>query len=253
MANKKLIVGNWKMNPTSRDEARQLVKGIKRAAGKIKNAGMVICPPFVFLRDAKELLNGGRVSLGAQDIFWELNGGAHTGEISGVMLKELGVRFTLIGHSERRAIGETDEMVNKKIKAALKVGIVPIVCVGEKERDSHGYYMAAVKSQVEYGFAGVPGTALKNCIIAYEPIWALGNKDFETPAPETAVEMNIFIKKTLAETHGVRRAHDIRVLYGGSVNPKNAGDFLKEKDIAGLLVGRESLDAKKFLAIASLS
>lgn len=238
------------MNPDSREDARSLIKEIKRKLGKIRKAELVVCPPFPYLGDVKEAIGQSKLALGAQDLFWEKEG-AYTGAVSGAMLRELGARFVIIGHSERRALGETDAEVNKKVKAALRQKLVPVVCVGERERDTHGYYLAAVKRQVEHAFAQVPGTALKNCVIAYEPIWAVGNKDFETPTPEGAVEMNIFIKKTLADTHGARRAHDIRVIYGGSANPKNAPEFLKEKDIAGLLVGRESLHAQKFLAIAA--
>ncbi|MFA5841484.1 MAG: triose-phosphate isomerase [Candidatus Paceibacterota bacterium] len=249
---RKLIVGNWKMNPETRDQARRLMSDIKRASVKAKGADIVVCPPFTYLRDAKEILNRGKAALGAQDMFWE-GMGAYTGEISPVMLRDLGVRFSIIGHSERRSLGETDEMVNKKVKAALKYKIVPIICVGEKERDTHGYYLATVKGQVEQAFSQVAGTMIKNCVIAYEPVWAVGNKDFESVTPHDAVEMSIFIRKTLADRYGAKKVSEIRVLYGGSVNAKNAGDFLNEKDIAGLLVGRESLDAKKFLAIAASS
>lgn len=239
------------MNPGSRDMTRRLAKDIKRASTKIKLAEIVVCPPSVFLHDVMDILGKGKISLGAQDIFWE-NSGAYTGEVSGEMLKNLGVKFAIIGHSERRKLGETDEMVNKKVKAALKNNIVPIICVGERERDSHGYYMATVKKQTEHAFSGVPGTALKNIIVAYEPVWAVGNASFESAAPETAVEMTIFIRKTLADNYGAKRVLNLRVLYGGSVNYKNAREFLIEKEVAGLLVGRESLDAKKFIAIASI-
>lgn len=248
---KKIIAGNWKMNPDSRDEARRLISEVKRSAGKAKKADIVICPPFTYLRDAKEILGQNKVLLGAQNMSSE-PAGAYTGEISGAMLKDLGIKFVIIGHSERRRLGESDETVNKKVKAALKLGIVPIVCVGERERDSHGYYIATVKGQVEAAFAGVPSTMLKNCVVAYEPIWAVGNASFDSATPHDAVEMTIFIKKTLADSHGTKRAHDLRVLYGGSVNAKNAGEFLREKEVAGLLVGRESLDASKFLAIVAL-
>ena len=247
---KKLIVGNWKMNPQSRDLACQLAKDIKRSSVKLRGAGIVICPPVVYLRDVMDAFGKGKTALGAQDIFWE-ESGAYTGEISASMLKDSGARFVIIGHSERRALGETDEMINKKIKTALKNNIVPIVCVGERERDSHGYYMAAVKRQTEHAFLGVPGTALKNIVVDYEPVWAVGNKDFETPIPHDAVEMAIFVRKTLADSYGAKKVGDLRVLYGGSVNAKNAGEFLREKEIAGLLVGRESLDAKKFMAIVN--
>lgn len=249
---KKLIVGNWKMNPSSGKEARLLVKEIKREVAKVRGVDIVVCPPFTYLRDVKEILGQNKILIGAQDMSWAPEG-SYTGEISGAMLKGLGVKYVVVGHSERRKDGESDEMVNKKVKAALRMGIIPIVCVGERERDSHGYYIAAVKSQVEAAFVGVPSTMLKNCVIAYEPIWAVGNADFDAAMPHDAVEATIFIKKTLADTHGAKRAHDVRVLYGGSVNTKNADEFLREKEVAGLLIGRESLVAKKFSAIAALS
>ncbi len=239
------------MNPTTRDEARRLSSDIKRGAVKIKNANIAVCPPFVFARDAMEIFDGGKILVCAQDIFWK-ESGAYTGEISGLMLKNLGVKLVLVGHSERRTLGETDDIVNKKVKSAIKLGLVPIICVGEKERDNHGYYLATVKKQIEHAFAGIPGTMLKNTVVAYEPIWAVGNVEFKTATPHDAVEMAIFIKKVLADRYGAERAHDIRILYGGSSNPQNAGGFLAEKEIAGLLIGRESLDAKKFLAITAL-
>lgn len=239
------------MHPSTEAEAKRLFADIKKGALKMKGADIVVCPSFVHLREAKQVLNKSRVALGAQDIFWE-ESGAYTGEISPSMLRDLGVKFAIIGHSERRALCETDEMVNRKIKTALKHKIVPVICVGERERDTHGYYLAAVKRQVEHAFVGIAGTMIKNTVIAYEPVWAVGNKNFETPTPHDAVEMTIFIRKTLADKYGAKKVSDIRIIYGGSANPKNAGDFLREKEITGLLVGRESLKVKDFLAIATL-
>lgn len=238
------------MNPDSIEGAKLVAREIKRGAGKIKS-DIVLCPPVVYVKEIKDLLGRGKISLGAQDVSGEQNG-AHTGEVSASMFKNIGVGFAIIGHSERRALGETDETVNKKIKMAIKSKLIPIVCVGEKERDSHGYYLAFVKKQIEDAFAGIAGTIVSNIIVAYEPIWAVGNKDFQTATPHDAVEMALFIKKTLADRYGAKRASLLRVIYGGSINSKNAGEFLVEREIAGLLVGRESLSPKQFLDIASI-
>ena len=240
------------MNPETRDEARKIFQELRRSSIQLKKADIVVCPPFIFLHGAREWMGKGKLLLGGQDIFWETNG-AYTGEISGPMLRNAGVKFCIVGHSERRAIGETDDMINKKTKSALKAGIVPVICVGEKERDNHGYYLAAIKKQVEHAFAGISGSALKNCIVAYEPVWAVGNKNMAIPEPRDVVEMSIFIKRTLADSHGPKRVKDLRVIYGGSANERNAAGFLKENEIAGLLVGRESLNVKKFLNMTTLA
>lgn len=247
---KKLIIGNWKTNPDSGEEAKSIARAIKRGAGKAKS-DIVICPPFIYLGAVKNILGKGKIMIGAQDVSGEING-AHTGEVSADMIRDAGARFAVIGHSERRAMGETDETINKKVKSALKSRLIAVLCVGERERDSHGYYLAAVKKQIEHAFAGIPGTLLPNIVVAYEPVWAVGNKNFHTATPHDAVEMALFIKKTLADKYGAKRASSLRVLYGGSVNSKNAGEFLAENGIAGLLVGRESLSPKQFLAIASV-
>jgi len=241
---KYLIVANWKMNPKSRKEVAQFIRLFKKGAGRIRNADVIIAPPFPYI---PFIPKSGRYALGAQNLFWESEG-SFTGEVSGNMLKEFGVRYAIVGHSERRRhLGETDEMVNKKLKQVLAIGIRPILCVGELKRDSEGAFFSFIKKQIESAFHRVKADDAPRVIIAYEPIWAIGTG---RPArPEDAREASLFIKKTIASLYGLKTARKIRVLYGGSVDGKNAGAFLKEREVAGLLVGRESRHAEKFLAI----
>lgn len=248
----KIIIGNWKMNPLTSKEAVGIVKELKKASLRLKNTQVVVCPPAVFLKDIQSELKKTKFSLGVQNIFWE-NDGAYTGELSAKMAKGFGASYVIVGHSERRALGETDEQVNLKVKNALKNGLSVVLCVGEKERDKHGYYLGFVKDQVEKALNKVSGTSLKNIVIAYEPVWAIG-KDAESPAkPEDLFEMIIYIRKMISDTYGKKGVESIKIIYGGSVNSKNAESFLKEGDAQGLLVGRDSLKANKFLEIVGLT
>jgi len=244
---KKLIVANWKMNPQTAKEAQEIFNATLRAAKKIHNAKIVVCPPFIWL----SLLSGKPLlSLGAQDIFWEEEG-SYTGEISAKMLKNLGVEYVIIGHSERRRLGETDEAINKKIRQALKNHLKVIFCVGEFERDEENNYFQFVKNEILKGLDKIPANLFKNLIITYEPVWAissvnkLGKARFNADTPENAQEMAIYIKRVLVSLFGkvVRKSP---VLYGGSVDAKNAESFLKKEGIDGLLVGRTSWSAKTF-------
>ena len=167
------------------------------------------------------------------------------------MLKNNGVSFVIIGHSERRTLGESDEVVKKKLRGALKGGLIPILCVGEKERDTHGYYLATVKRQLEGAFFGISGNVAAKVIIAYEPVWAVGNKNFSSANPSEALEMAIFIRKTLADFYGSKRGSSFAVLYGGSVTKETASDYLVHDAVDGLLVGRESLKASSFSEIVN--
>ncbi len=237
------------MNPDSASEAVLLAKGIEKGISKPGNE-VVIAPPFPFLSAVKKVIK--RAKLGAQDDFWE-NSGAHTGEVSPAMLKNSGVEYVIIGHSERRRLGETDEMINKKIKASLKAGLKAILCVGEPKRGTDlrfkNYELRKAKNyvrmQLNKDLKGILKSKFinpKSLIVAYEPIWAIGTG--KSDKPEDTTEMAKFIKGKV----GVR----VPVLYGGSVTSQNAGSFLKYKEIDGALVGGASLKSEEFNKIINI-
>lgn len=248
----KLVVANWKCNPATRQEAERLLNTVKRGAGRFKKAEVVFCPPFVWLSLFHECLYG------AQDCYWE-NRGAFTGAVSPLMLKNMGCQYVILGHSERREyFNETDETVNLKIKAALKNSLKPILCVGEKERettDAEGRTVndmgTVVKEQLEKGLAGVSRSKIKEIVIAYEPVWAIGSGN--PCLPDDALRASLFIRKTLVKIYGPGVADKVRVLYGGSVNGKNIADYVKEDRIDGVLVGGASLNASDFIKIIEKS
>lgn len=235
---KKLLIANWKMNPDTPREARALVVATKRETGKLKRTTVILCPPAVFIPLIKP---SKRLEIGAQDIATELRG-AYTGLIAATMLKYSGATYTIIGHSEQRARGETDEIVNQKIKVALSQGLRVILCVGERERDEQGKYLAELRLSLEKAVHRLPKVTAQNIIIAYEPVWAVGANAKEIDTPAGFLEQAIFIRKVLSHWCGQATALALPILYGGSINPKNAGAFITEGSADGLLVGRESLD-----------
>jgi triosephosphate isomerase len=241
---KSLVVANWKMNPETIEKAKEIFKGTKAIAKDLKNTKVVICPPFVYLSDL-EKINDSKVLIGAQDMFWE-NAGSFTGEISPIMLKKEGESYVILGHSERRELGETEEMIAKKIASAIKAGLTPILCIGEKERDIHGEYLHSLRKQIINSLGKLPKRFLAKLIVAYEPIWAIGKSEEEAMKPTDLHEMTIFIKKILVEIYGQVVGMTVSILYGGSVNHSNAKDILVHGQVQGLLVGRESLNPKKF-------
>lgn len=245
---KKIIVGNWKMNPSSEKEAKVLFRLFsKMFPNKNKNTDVVVCPPFVYIPLAKKELKKSLI-LGSQTIGPEEKG-AYTGEVSSSMLVDLGVRYVIIGHSERRMLGETDSILNKKIKLSLSKGVTPILCVGERDRDATHSYFAFIKEQLEQGLLGINKKSLKDIIIAYEPVWAIGKDALRQATPEECQEIVIYIKKVISEFFNIKNITDIRVLYGGSVDEKNAEIFLKNGGVDGLLVGRASLEPSAFKKI----
>jgi len=251
---KKIIIGNWKMNPVSLKDAEKLfgdvaksISGIKKTARKTE---VVICPPFIYLERLKKMSK--TISLGAQDAFWE-DVGAYTGEMSPFMLYNLGVKYVILGHSERRALGENNSDVNKKIKAALSAGLRPILCVGESVRDENHSYFNLVKTQLGECLNGISKNLISKIIIAYEPIWAISSTANRKDATSVdSREMAIFIRKILSDKFGME-AKKVRVIYGGSANEKDAEDFLKNGGVDGLLPGRASLDAKKFTEVIKIA
>lgn len=238
------------MNPLSLKEAEKLFTSIlKNKKDKLK-VEVVVCAPFLYLEKLKKISK--KIPIGSQNIFYEKEG-AYTGEISAEMIYNLGAKYTILGHSERRMQGESNNDVNKKIKVALSNSLVPIVCIGEKERDENHEYLNFIKTQVEEGFSNIQKSSMTKVVIAYEPIWAIGKTAVREANPEEFREMKIFIRKILTDKFGKDVAENIRIIYGGSVNPKNALDFLKEGQADGFLVGRDSLNAEKFVNIINIA
>jgi triosephosphate isomerase len=242
---KKLIAGNWKMNKTAA-EASALLKDIRNGVGQRIDVEVVVCPPFVALESSALALESSVIKLGAQNMHHESQG-AFTGEVSAPMLRSLFVTHVILGHSERRTLfGDTDTFVNQKVLSAIKNQLKPILCVGETlaERDS-GATLAVVKTQLEAGLEGVNKYSATSLIIAYEPVWAIGTGKVATT--EQAQEVHAFIRGLLAKLFGEPVAQKIRILYGGSMKPANAGELLAQADIDGGLVGGASLEARSFL------
>lgn len=238
----KYIIANWKAYVTNAKSAKNIC--IKAKAKK--NVRVVLAPPFVFLPIVKNAKARG-VALGAQDLFWESEG-AYTGEITTHMVKEMGVTHVIIGHSERRRyLGETDDMVNKKVHAALRAGLTVIVCVGEKEREDQKAIPSIVGEQTRAALAGVPRQKLEHIIIAYEPIWAIGTGVSDTP--DDALSAALYIRQAAAELFGTQAARSVKVVYGGSVNAENISGFVHQEGVDGVLVGRASTDAGEFTKI----
>lgn len=242
---KKIIIANWKMNPSSLSEAKSIFSSIKRISSKSKST-IVVAPPFVYLNLFNK--SRGKVFLGSQDLFWE-NSGAYTGEIGIEILRSLKVDFAILGHSERRALGESDEFVSRKVKASISSKITPVVCVGERERDSHGRYLEELKNQIKRSLHGVSKKDLAKVVIAYEPVWAIGKSAKDAINPERLHEMVIFLRKVLSDAYGRQSAYLPKIIYGGSVEPGNAKGLLQSGEVSGFLVGHASLEPEKFKAI----
>ncbi len=242
---KKLIIGNWKMNPDTKVEAQRIIAAVKKAATKLARTSVVLCPPFVYM----PLVAGkgtSLVALGAQDVAPEVQG-SYTGEVSANMLRDSGAAYVIIGHSERRAMGETDESISRKVARALEAGVSPVLCVGEKTHDSEGLYMEELRLQIRHSLSGIERKDAHKIIVAYEPVWAIGAKEAMTPA--NILETTIFVRKTLSDIFGQDKALKIPVLYGGSVNFKNAGEIVDLGKVDGLLVGRESINPPGFVEL----
>ena len=244
-----IIAGNWKMYKTV-GEAVDLIKDLLVGLGQVSGRDVVICPPFTALYAVRPLLVGTTLALGAQDLHSEPQG-AFTGAIAPTMLTDVGCRYVIIGHSERRQyFGETDASVNRKIRAALAVGLTPIVCVGEvkAERD-RGEAELVVGRQVAAGLADLSPIEVARLVIAYEPVWAIGTGDTATPADAQA--MHATIRGLLSEHVGAATAATVRIQYGGSVKPENIDELMAQPDIDGALVGGASLKAESFLRIVA--
>lgn len=250
---KPFAAGNWKMNTNSKtgvELATSLAEGASDLAGK--DVTVAVCPPFVYLESIKKALHNSNIVIGAQDLYFESDG-AFTGEISIAMLKDIGCTYCLCGHSERRhVIGETDELVNKKVIAAINGGLLPILCVGEllEERKAEKTN-EVVTRHIEKGLAGLNEEKVLAVTIAYEPVWAIGTG--LTATPEQAQEVHKFIRNLLASMYNEKIASEMRILYGGSVKPSNTAELMANPDVDGVLVGGASLKAEDFLAIIKAS
>jgi triosephosphate isomerase len=243
----KFIAGNWKMYTTAAT-ARELASAIARGLGSESRVAVAVCPPFPYLLPVAEALRGSPVALGAQDVYCEKEG-AFTGEVSPAMLLDVGCRYVIIGHSERRHIlHETDALINRKVQAALAAGLHVILCVGETLAEREGNRTEAVlDAQLSGGLAGLTADRLAHLVIAYEPVWAIGTGRNATP--QQAQEAHAFIRRRVGQMFGEKVASALPIQYGGSVKPDNAAALLGQPDIDGALVGGASLKADSFLAI----
>ena len=247
-SSQKVVVGNWKMHTTS-VEAEQLAKGIIDGFDRSEHVTVILCPPFPYLALVGEMLKGTQIALGAQNMYPDKEG-AFTGEVSPTMLLDLGCKYVILGHSERRhKLGESDAFINQKVECALSAGLNAILCVGETlEQRNAKQTQAVLDSQLSQGLANVPPEFFSRLSVAYEPVWAIGNS-LHHENPEQAQDALLLIRKKLSQICGDFRAQQMSVQYGGSVEPENATAYLGQHDIDGVLIGGASLKADKFLAI----
>jgi triosephosphate isomerase (TIM) len=245
-----VIAGNWKMNPATLEAALALASAVKAGVGQAGDVQVAVCPPAVFLYGIDQVLAGSPIGLGGQNMHWKADG-AYTGEISGAMLQNAGCTHVILGHSERRhGLGETDAQVNLKLHAALGVGLIPIVCIGEtREEREAGRTESIVDTQLTGSLAGLTPEQMAGVVLAYEPVWAIGTG--LTATPEQAQAVHAFIRARLGRMFGEATAARVVVQYGGSVKPDNARELLACPDIDGSLVGGASLKAADFLAIVT--
>ncbi|KUK10067.1 MAG: Triosephosphate isomerase [Clostridia bacterium 41_269] len=245
-----LIVGNWKMNLTTK-EAASLVEKLKSRFSNIEGVEVAVCPPFTSLETVSKLCKESSIHVGAQNMFWEEQG-AYTGEISPLMLKDLGCKYVILGHSERRQFfGETNENVSRKVKSALKHNIIPIICVGETlaQREA-GETDRVCREQLQESLKGIDNLEGNEIVVAYEPVWAIGTG--KTASPKDADHVANFIRLILANMYSAKTAERVRILYGGSVKPENIVEFMAQPNIDGALVGGASLKADSFGEIVHL-
>ncbi len=241
------MAGNWKMHKTV-GESQELVRALLDGLGDASGREVLVCPPYTSLASVAPLLNNTAIGLGAQDVFYEPQG-AYTGAIAPMMLRDVGCSYTIVGHSERRQhFGDTDELVNKKVLAALGSDLRVIMCVGEtKPQRDAGKAEEVTVGQLRGGLAGITTAQMEQIVIAYEPVWAIGTGD--TATPDDAQAMHAAIRRTLTEMYGSERAEQVRIQYGGSVKPDNIDELMAQPDIDGALVGGASLKADSFLRI----
>ena len=245
----KILIANWKMNPSSEKEAKKLVREYVDEIKSSKGVDVVACPPFQYISTLHNEYSGTKISLGAQDVFYEKKG-SFTGEVSVDSLVDLKVSHVIVGHSERRSLGETNEDVAKKVKTCIKSGVIPVICIGEAERSDDGKYLKYLDKEILESLNGLARKDIAKLVIAYEPIWAIG-KDKPMSGYEMH-QMSIYIRKVLVKKYGKNITNKIRVIYGGSINDSNADDMVENGNIDGLIIGRASLDAKQVFSLTKL-
>lgn len=247
----KVVIANWKMNPTSLADAQALFRATKRISTKLKKTRVIVCPPFLYLGIlAQTHKKIGKVLMGAQNTHY-LKQGSYTGEVSPEMLARMKIRHVIVGHSERRAMGETDQSISRKVAATLDEGIIPIVCIGEQSRDDSGEYLLFLERQITNTLERVSSARIGRVFLAYEPVWAIGKTSAQSIDAHSLHETILFIKKVLIKVYGRTAGGGVPILYGGSVESTNASVFLREADIDGFLVGHASLDLDQFKTILS--
>lgn len=255
---KSIVVANWKMNPATMREAKKLFDATRKAAESARNVTLIVAPPVIFLRELRARYKGKRIAFAVQSASAE-GGGAYTGDISLLQAKDAGAQYVLVGHSEQRAKGESNETAGKIVVAALVSGITPVLCVGERERSQSGEHFNVVKEQLRAAFADVEPGKVTKVLVAYEPVWAIGGE--KTMNPRDMHEMTIFIRKTIVGMSsggesasggkGYEAGMNVKILYGGATTESNALPMLEESGVQGLLVGHVSIDAYRFAALIS--
>ena len=245
------LVGNWKMNPETLVEAEGLLRSYLPLTKKLHETSIWLAAPSLYVTSLVKLSKG-KIIIGTQNIHEGLSG-AHTGDISAVQAKSAGARFTVLGHSERRELGETDADINKKIHSALAQGLEIVLCVGEKIRDNDGAYLIEIQTQIKSALAGVESKNIKKIIIAYEPVWAIGKNATGIATPVECLEVSILIRRTISDLYSGAISKKIVVLYGGSASSSTAEEFLHDGGVQGFLLGRASLDLIEMKKLSSLN
>ncbi|HVV38830.1 MAG TPA: triose-phosphate isomerase [Candidatus Paceibacterota bacterium] len=245
---KRLVVGNWKMYITSADTASEFALMLRKKARGLSGAEVLIAPSFTLIPVVADVLASSSIRVGAQALS-SYTDEKHTGDVSGAMLRAAGASFVIVGHSERRAAGDTDALVHAQLENAISAKLMPILCVGELERTHEADHFSFVEEQLNTALMGIPKNLLKKLVVAYEPVWAIGKSAADAMKPSDVQEMTIFIRKILTEILDRKMAQRTPVLYGGSVEPDNAPTLLKEGDVSGFLVGHASTNVDSFVSI----
>lgn len=243
-----MVIANWKMYVQSPEEAKKFASGLRRKRRLFNGVDVVIAPAFTLLPVVAAALKGSSLRLGGQTVS-EHDGGAHTGFVSASMLRKIGATHVIVGHSERRAAGETDAMIHAQLAAACKEGLTAVLCIGEHERDAAGAYLSVITQQIQTALKNFAQAEAGKLVIAYEPVWAIGKTASDAMKSYELREMSIFIKKTLAEIFERKAALRVPILYGGSVEPGNAKSLVEDGDVSGFLVGHASAELGPFVEI----
>ena len=250
MKKKLIVVGNWKMNPPTLLEAKKIFSKIKLISADV-HGRLVVCPPAVYLPALTSTYKGKKISFGAQDAFWQDNG-SNTGFIGPTMIKSAGADYLILGHSENRAIAnETPEVISKKILAAVQAGLTVVLCIGEKVRDHNAEYLTVIKEDLKECLRKIDKVMMGHIMIAYEPIWVIGGS--ESMRPSDIHGMTIYIRKVLTEMYDKQISDATAILYGGSINTDNVADIVKDGEVDGLLVGRDSLIPENIMKIVAVA